>query len=182
MRKGVLAALAGAAALAAAGQAAATTVFNVDFTIASNRWGVPSVLPYGLTDIPASFTGTFTLDLSRLGSLPENGAETLTAFSFQLGSKTYSLSNVNFADSSIARAPNGEPNGFFLRLDDGSIIANYGAVIGDGLNYLSCVQCVATHGMLQPGAIPEPASWAMMLLGFLGLGAATRMRRRSALA
>jgi hypothetical protein len=32
------------------------------------------------------------------------------------------------------------------------------------------------------GAVPEPATWAMMLLGFLGLGAALRRRKQAALA
>lgn len=32
------------------------------------------------------------------------------------------------------------------------------------------------------GVVPEPATWAMMLLGFSGLGAALRSRRRTALA
>jgi hypothetical protein len=33
-----------------------------------------------------------------------------------------------------------------------------------------------------PSAVPEPATWAMMLAGFGGLGAAARMRRRTAAA
>jgi hypothetical protein len=33
-----------------------------------------------------------------------------------------------------------------------------------------------------PAGVPEPASWAMMLLGFFGLGGALRARRRMTLA
>jgi hypothetical protein len=32
----------------------------------------------------------------------------------------------------------------------------------------------------QPGPIPEPASWLMMIAGFVGLGAVLRTRRRKA--
>ena len=42
---------------------------------------------------------------------------------------------------------------------------------------------ITQSGTLQPllkaGAIPEPASWAMMLMGFFGLGGLLRARRRS---
>jgi len=34
------------------------------------------------------------------------------------------------------------------------------------------------HGTLSVGAVPEPASWAMMLMGFGALGGALRIRRR----
>lgn len=37
------------------------------------------------------------------------------------------------------------------------------------------VQAVASA----PGAVPEPASWAMMILGFLGVGATVRSKRRA---
>lgn len=36
----------------------------------------------------------------------------------------------------------------------------------------------ALAGSGGPGAIPEPATWAMMLLGFFGMGTAIRSRRR----
>ena len=38
------------------------------------------------------------------------------------------------------------------------------------------------RGTLRVGAVPEPASWAMMLMGFGGLGALLRGRRQQSLA
>ena len=35
---------------------------------------------------------------------------------------------------------------------------------------------------LPPGAVPEPTTWALMILGFGGVGAAIRRRARIALA
>jgi hypothetical protein len=32
-------------------------------------------------------------------------------------------------------------------------------------------------GNFPPGAVPEPSTWAMMLMGFTGLGWLTHMRR-----
>jgi hypothetical protein len=37
---------------------------------------------------------------------------------------------------------------------------------------------VAFSGSISPAGVPEPASWAMMLVGFGGLGAAMRSRRK----
>ncbi|HXA40530.1 MAG TPA: PEPxxWA-CTERM sorting domain-containing protein, partial [Phenylobacterium sp.] len=36
--------------------------------------------------------------------------------------------------------------------------------------------------VIGPDAVPEPASWATMILGFTGLGALLRRRRRTAMA
>jgi len=181
MRKGLLAALAGAAALMCAGQAAATTIFNVDFTIDGDQLTGVGPLPFGLPDNPGPISGSFTVDLSQLGSAPEHGAETLTAFNLQVGSQTITLADLDRSNSGFWFAPNGEPNDFILRVG-GATLLSAGASFTDGVNYAYCNNCLTYTGMLQPGAIPEPASWAMMLLGFFGLGVATRMRRRWALA
>lgn len=39
-----------------------------------------------------------------------------------------------------------------------------------------------TATLVSPSAAPEPAAWALMLLGFGGLGAVLRRRRAAALA
>jgi hypothetical protein len=40
----------------------------------------------------------------------------------------------------------------------------------------------AVTGNISPTPVPEPATWAMMLVGFAGIGMAVRRRRQPALA
>lgn len=41
---------------------------------------------------------------------------------------------------------------------------------------------LTTYALVGTGAVPEPATWAMMLIGFAGIGVALRRKRRVALA
>ena len=51
-------------------------------------------------------------------------------------------------------------------------------LVGIQTGGLQCVSaCTATFGPVAAGAVPEPASWALMILGFGGLGAALRRHR-----
>ena len=93
---------------------------------------------------------------------------------------------LQFADAGI---PNGPP-GSLVRLEgDGSITTIFGGLIAptglqigaDGAFYVT--QFSASPGVgqvLRIAAVPEPASWAMMILGFGAIGMAARRRRLAA--
>jgi hypothetical protein len=48
--------------------------------------------------------------------------------------------------------------------------------------YADNLSLVLNAGRVTPPGVPEPATWAMMLLGFGGLGATLRRRRAQAVA
>lgn len=50
------------------------------------------------------------------------------------------------------------------------------------VDYIRIYDTAITPGQAGPAGVPEPATWAMMLLGFGGLGAALRQRRTRATA
>jgi hypothetical protein len=62
----------------------------------------------------------------------------------------------------------------------GAVTLTFTDITGAGLNSNLALDNVRLD--VTGGAVPEPATWAMMLLGFAGLGAALRSRRRPALA
>ena len=67
--------------------------------------------------------------------------------------------------------------------NQGLVFATGLAIGGDGAFYVSRFGNQAGTGeVLRIAAIPEPASWAMMLIGFGALGALSRRRRAPALA
>ena len=71
----------------------------------------------------------------------------------------------DFADNAARTGPNGDA-GFGLNQSFTSIAFSDGRIIGTGLFYATAV----------PGAVPEPASWAMLVFGFGLMGAAVRRR------
>jgi hypothetical protein len=80
------------------------------------------------------------------------------------------------ADSPL---PNGGSSTSFYRFDAGNtnlhtILLNYGSSSDAKLYY------TGSHEGGGGGPVPEPATWAMMLMGFGGLGAMLRRNRRQA--
>jgi hypothetical protein len=51
------------------------------------------------------------------------------------------------------------------------------AVAGDTASPQTTLRDVGPYDKIKPGAVPEPSTWALMLVGFGGLGIAIRRRR-----
>ena len=119
-----------------------------------------------------NYTGTpFTLLVSFTSPAGVVGvpASAGTFFSTIIGSVTDATAGgvqVNFDNT---------PHNFNSAAGPFSLTVNDVAVSNDGVR-------TPITGYIQTAAVPEPATWAMMLLGFAGIGFAMRRRRQPVLA
>ena len=72
--------------------------------------------------------------------------------------------------------------GRFLELQTGTLAANTTYRFLYTFNTPSGGGTLSGNSSFYPGPVPEPATWAMMLVGFGGIGLAMRRRRRPVLA
>ncbi|MGZ3272273.1 MAG: PEPxxWA-CTERM sorting domain-containing protein [Caulobacteraceae bacterium] len=69
---------------------------------------------------------------------------------------------------------------FATGLYDGNHVRFAADIIKTKNCYNNCTGVVGGYEQQAAGAVPEPASWAMMILGVFGAGAALRLRRKNA--
>jgi PEP-CTERM motif len=126
-------------------------------TVTYKNLGVQPFADSGAMSNEAPF-GAFGYSLDYTG--PNHNPTGVTTLSFEIFSATASALHPLVLGSTDY---NGTPLYFGADIASNGQTGNVGAVMGTG-------------------GVPEPASWALMLVGFGGLGAALRLRRRQTLA
>jgi hypothetical protein len=168
---GGLAAAAAAAACLLAAPAIANA--NVEWLVTGTLSGGGTVTGTFTTDIYGFITGPF--DLEATASSP------LVAESYTNGGTDYISSGANFVDFQPGYVDDLHIQ-FQNSLLSGS--ANNPIVVGSSYECQGSSSCFVPSGgetqLFTSGfaeAIPEPAAWAMLILGFFGLGALLRTAR-----
>jgi hypothetical protein len=140
------------------------------------------------------YTGDGTLLQTNTGAatiFTASGAD-LTTLTFQLMTGAFTAAEFNLEqgtprtfDVTLSAVGGGSQ---VIHVDNSSGANIFDIIAGTGESYTTATFS-STNGsfkdfkqlrlVLAPGSVPEPATWAMMLLGFGGIGMAMRRRRRS---
>jgi hypothetical protein len=136
------------------------------------------------TDGVETVTGSFQVDLTTQSVVPNVGTVTLTGSGSESGvyinNRGFNAGSSDFSDaadsstSEVVLVFSERPPTSTLDLDSFVTAFNNlstGAFEGS---------TNATGGASITAAVPEPSTWAMMILGFAGIGAMTYRRRKSA--
>jgi len=162
MKNMLMAAAAAVALLSVSAPAQAATVIpviNSPFTTAGQVGGF-----FTLTNTPATYDFTFSLTkaFKTFAQLQLNGAAPV---SFSLFSGAPGSGSLVFSSGAPSTAP------------------SFSGLLGVGSYYLETVKTTGKtdliSGAISVSAVPEPATWAMMIVGFFGLGAMLRRSRRN---
>ncbi len=169
-----------AAAMLYAPLAEAATVFNITFTGISAVFGSASAVNGTGTITTTGGTG-IGFELATPGST----APKLTDVQIDLALGHFDLSNALLASfgtldgdpvSFFYQGGFTTPGGFFPKLTTFNTLAGNKFAVLDGVTknaYLGSFDITAVS------AVPEPATWAMLLLGFGGIGVMLRGRRKA---
>jgi hypothetical protein len=189
-----------ALAVVAASTAARADLITVDFTVnpllippsgddPGSSWFSPDTppgTPYGVGP-NTTLAGSVVLDNSKIDGT------TFQSLNYVTGSRTWTLADIDIADSGATFNGDGSFNDFSLIFNDpiNDIFSNntvslfnslvLGQAPGPGFGFIACNGCVTAEQVDRAagggGSVPEPAAWALMIVGFGGVGAALRRRR-----
>lgn len=148
--------------------AAAATVVQ-GFSVASGGW-FGGGNPYGVGTNPA-ILGSVTVDTTN------TTGTSFSAINWVTGSKIWTLADINIGASSVSFS-GGNVSQFSLIFNQSSnyVYSSNTVAISDGRSLIACNGCVSL--VAAQAAVPEPATWAMMLFGFGAIGGFLRRRRR----
>ena len=170
MKNLLLAAAAAATLMAAAPLANAATVLNFTFSPDGNS----AVASFNSSGAGTTFSDTYTFTLpagfasTALTSAAVNGMTDTAFSSVVLNGNTLTTNSSGAIDEKSLLNVAVNPGGNILVVNGTSGgLYSYGGNVS--FNKLTAVQT----------GVPEPASWALMIMGFGGIGGALRNRRRT---
>ena len=200
-----LAALCAAGTLLLAGQANAATV-TVNFSTSDQTWISSGAggAAFGIASTAPHLSGSFSFD--DTGIIPstflkdQDVLDRIISLSFTAGNQVYSQADISLTAGSFggfSAELEFRPDGFlqnyalFLNIAGNPQIADIytnflGLRAAPGSNYvLFCINCSTfttdpSSPVIPPipsSHTPEPATWVMMLVGFLAVGSVLRRRR-----
>jgi hypothetical protein len=153
---------------------ASASVVTVEYTLTFNG--------------PGGGSGTLTLNETSLGNLNENAptsgesfAGTVDGIHFNISSSSYSNWSINLAGgnfNNLGLESAGSPNpGVDILQTSGGNGYNIQVTQGNSLIYYATFS-IGAPTLVTPG-VPEPSTWAMMILGFCGLGFLAYRRKQN---
>jgi hypothetical protein len=153
------------------------------FTVAQGDTVNATVTFDGLFTIPASFTRTNFAFFLEGDAFPNENTGVSSTISLYNGSNVVltqsgSTTTSGFLASTIDIYP---PSNGQITFDSFTTSFNIYDLTTPASVYRTVFDYTLVHDDAR-GAVPEPTTWALMLVGFGGLGAALRSRRRPALA
>jgi hypothetical protein len=152
-------------------------LITVSFDVEGGDWFqlIGAGSPFGLPSQP-TFSGSVTIDNTL-----SNGAA-FVGINYTTGSRVWTLSDIDRADSYVVYNGDGSFRYFVLYFTSNTspphnYIDTYNTVgVYDGVDAIACNNCVVLASNNTP--VPESSTWAMMLLGFAGLGFLGYRRRQ----
>jgi hypothetical protein len=116
----------------------------------------------------------------QFGLSDENGPNGVTTLDVTIGSQT-TVFTLTADNSGFFHKPLTTQTIDYVATSGNTAISFIETATNDGGNNDALIDGVSFQGPAVAGAVPEPSTWAMMILGFVGLGFMGYRRRKSAM-